>query len=69
MNTVDVAQQRVSLQLKKSAVLCRDTRVQLSDLAVGTVISGRLKNVTAFGVFIEVSHSLVSGLCHKSEVY
>ncbi|KAI9852213.1 MAG: rRNA biogenesis protein rrp5 [Thelocarpon superellum] len=39
------------------------------DISVGQVVTGKVRKVEAFGVFIVVDHSAnVSGLCHRSEI-
>lgn len=44
-------------------------QIQLSDLKVGQVITGRIKKVMDFGVFIQVDGSTnLSGLCHKTQI-
>ncbi|KAF3677394.1 putative histone-lysine N-methyltransferase ATXR4-like [Capsicum annuum] len=40
----------------------------LSDLTVGNVISGRVKRVEPYGLFITVDHTNLVGLCHVSEI-
>ncbi|XP_047264724.1 rRNA biogenesis protein RRP5 [Capsicum annuum] len=40
----------------------------LSNLTVGNVISGRVKRVEPYGLFITVDHTNLVGLCHVSEI-
>ncbi|KAM3246622.1 rRNA biogeneis protein RRP5 [Capsicum annuum] len=40
----------------------------LSNLTVGNVISGRVKRVEPYGLFITVDHTNLVGLCHISEI-
>ncbi|KAF8745274.1 S1 RNA binding domain, partial [Rhizoctonia solani] len=42
--------------------------VGLSDFQVGQKVEGRIKRVADFGIFIEISGTKISGLCHKSEI-
>ncbi|EIW86889.1 hypothetical protein CONPUDRAFT_115715 [Coniophora puteana RWD-64-598 SS2] len=40
----------------------------LNDLHEGQKVKGRIKRIEAYGLFIEVEGSKISGLCHKSEL-
>ncbi|CAE6455083.1 unnamed protein product [Rhizoctonia solani] len=42
--------------------------VGLSDFQVGQKVEGRVKSVMDFGIFIEITGTKISGLCHKSEI-
>ncbi len=42
--------------------------VGLEDLQEGQTVSGRVKRVEGFGVFITLAGSGLTGLCHISEV-
>lgn len=68
--TVDATTGRVQMSLKPSVV--SDDYVpllSLSDLAVGQIVTGKVRKVEEFGVFIVIDHSHnVSGLCHRSEM-
>jgi len=67
---VDATTRRVQMSLKPSVV--SDDYVpllSLSDLEVGQILTGKVRKVEEFGVFIVVDHSHnVSGLCHRSEM-
>jgi rRNA biogenesis protein RRP5 len=41
---------------------------QINGYRIGQVVDGVIKKIETYGVFIEVSGTRVSGLCHKSEV-
>ncbi|KAH9081576.1 nucleic acid-binding protein, partial [Lactarius deliciosus] len=40
----------------------------LSDFQEGQKVKGRIKKIEAYGLFIEIEGTKVSGLCHKSEL-
>jgi len=46
----------------------KSSSLSLSDLHEGQKVDGRIKRVEAYGLFIEIEGSKLSGLCHKSEV-
>ena len=46
----------------------KSSSLSLADLHEGQKVDGRIKRVEAYGLFIEVEGSKLSGLCHKSEV-
>lgn len=63
----------VQMSLRPSAisgkVIQGRPRAQLADLKEGQIITGRIKGVVEFGVFIQMDRAVnVSGLCHKSEI-
>ncbi|OBT77441.1 hypothetical protein VF21_04208 [Pseudogymnoascus sp. 05NY08] len=66
----DPALNHVQLSLK-SSVVDNDyvALISLNDLEVGQTITGKIRKVEDFGVFIVVDGSMnVSGLCHRSEM-
>ena len=44
--------------------------VTFEDLQEGAVVSGKVRNVHAYGIFVTVNHSekKLAGLCHISQV-
>ncbi|KAI9840320.1 MAG: rRNA biogenesis protein rrp5 [Sclerophora amabilis] len=67
---VDAILNHVQLSLKNS-IVDKDyiPPITFNDLAVGQIITGKVRKVEDFGVFIVVDGSSnVSGLCHRSEV-
>lgn len=59
----------VEMSLRPSAISGKGKQTQLADFKEGQVVSGRVKVVMEYGVFIEVDGAVnVSGLCHKSEI-
>ncbi|TFY72409.1 hypothetical protein EVG20_g579 [Dentipellis fragilis] len=54
----------------RSGDLARSTKpsLSLSDLHEGQKIEGRVKKIEAYGLFIEIEGSKLTGLCHKSEL-
>lgn len=49
------------------APMTRRHVTRLSDLAIGSIVKGRVQNVVDFGVFVDIGLK-VSGLIHKSEL-
>ncbi|KAI9824997.1 MAG: hypothetical protein M1819_000626 [Sarea resinae] len=67
---VDPLLNHVQMSLK-SSIIEKDYKAPIgfNDLQVGQVITGKIRKVEDFGVFIVVDGSAnVSGLCHKSEM-
>lgn len=59
----------VEMSLRPSAISGKSKQTQLADIKEGQVVSGRVKVVMEYGVFIEIDGMVnVSGLCHKSEI-
>ena len=68
--TVDPLLHHIQMSLKQS-VLSKDYRPPLTyaDVVVGQVLTGKIRKVEDFGVFIVADNSAnVSGLCHRSEI-
>lgn len=66
----DPDSKHIQLSLK-SSVVENDYKAPLSfnDIKIGQVITGKIRKVEDFGVFIVVDHSSnVSGLCHRTEM-
>jgi len=67
---VDTTLHHIQLSLKRS-VLDKDYVAPLTyaDMHVGRIVTGKIRKVEDFGVFIVVDNSShVSGLCHRSEM-
>lgn len=67
---VDENLNHIQLSLK-SSVLDKDyvPPITFNDLQVGQIVTGKIRKVEDFGVFIVVDGSMnVSGLCHRSEM-
>jgi uncharacterized protein len=47
--------------------MTRKQVTKLSDLAIGSVVKGKVQNVVDFGAFVDIGLK-VSGLIHKSEL-
>lgn len=70
ITAIDVAAGQVNLSLKASTI-DNDYKPPkiLSDFIEGEVVTGRVRKVEDFGVFIVIDNtSNVSGLCHRSEM-
>ncbi|KAL8939535.1 MAG: hypothetical protein Q9211_002692 [Gyalolechia sp. 1 TL-2023] len=67
---VDAALNHVQMSLKKSHVDKNyKPPLTFTDIAVGQTITGKIRKVEDFGVFIVVDNSAnVSGLCHKTQM-
>ena len=67
---VDPVLHHIQMSLKES-VLSKDYQTPLTyaDMEVGQIITGKIRKVEDFGVFVVVDNSAnVSGLCHRSEI-
>ncbi|KAF2808994.1 nucleic acid-binding protein [Mytilinidion resinicola] len=70
ITSIDTKKKQISLSLKAS-VLVDDyvPPVEFNDLKKGDIVTGKVRKVQDFGVFIVVDNSNnVSGLCHRSEI-
>ena len=67
---IDTSLNRVHLSLKQSHIDSNyKAPLVFTDMEVGKVITGKIRKVEDFGVFIVVDESLnVSGLCHRTEL-
>ena len=67
--SVDTVNKKVELSFR-SGNLSKSTRptLSMSDFQAGQKVSGRVKKIEDYGLFIEIEGTKVSGLCHKSEV-
>jgi rRNA biogenesis protein RRP5 len=68
--TVDKAQKHIEMTLKMSLVDPDKAkrRLLLDDLKVDMIVTGRVKKIEKYGIFVKLDDSNVSGLCHISEV-
>lgn len=68
--SVDEAAERIDMSLKESVV--EKDYVPLTtfhDIKEGQILTGKVRKVESYGVFIEIDHSAnVRGLCHRSEM-
>ena len=68
---LDTVLNHIQMSLKHTVIDNEDYHPPLtySDIKLGQVVTGKIRKVEDFGVFIDVDNSAhVSGLCHKSEV-
>ncbi|KAG0334330.1 rRNA biogenesis protein rrp5 [Podila humilis] len=66
---VNEARNQIELTLKASQIDPSIKAVQtLADFQKGQKVKGTIKAVKDIGVFIKIDHSIVSGLCHISEI-
>ncbi|MCD7455828.1 hypothetical protein HAX54_029751 [Datura stramonium] len=68
--SVEPLSKRVEVTLRTSSPVGapKSGEDALSNLTVGDVISGRVKRVEPYGLFITVDHTNLVGLCHVSEI-
>ena len=67
---IDSGLGQVRMSLKKS-LLTKDYKapITLNDLKVGQIVTGKVRKVEEYGVFVVVDDAVnVSGLCHRSEL-
>ena len=67
---IDKPNKRIELTLKESVVSPETAKkvIQWSDLSKGQKVTGTIKGIEEFGVFIRIDNSNISGLCHKMEL-
>jgi rRNA biogenesis protein RRP5 len=56
------------MSLKKTVIDPTLKKLDYSDLTPGMRVTGIVKNIQPFGIFINIDDSSISGLCHISEV-
>ena len=66
MKVIDLSRQRHNIVLSRRVWLEEQRTKLLNTLAVGQYLNGVVKNVTAFGVFVDLGG--VDGLLRKSEM-
>ncbi|XP_016442839.2 rRNA biogenesis protein RRP5 [Nicotiana tabacum] len=68
--SVELLSKRVEVTLRTSSAVgaSKSDKDALSNLTVGDVISGRVKRVEPYGLFILVDNTNMVGLCHVSEI-
>ena len=66
--SIDTERNQVELTLKKSALDPNCKRITIEDLEAETIVSGEVKKIEKFGMFILIDNSPIRGLCHISEV-
>jgi predicted RNA-binding protein with RPS1 domain len=65
ITSIDVVNQRISLSMKE--LLPNEWEEYANAHGVGDIATGKITNVTDFGVFVELAPG-VEGLCHISEI-
>jgi rRNA biogenesis protein RRP5 len=65
---VDVEKKQVELTFRTGELSKLKSSLTLADLCQGQKIEGRVKKIEDYGLFIQITDSKLSGLCHKSEV-
>ncbi|GAX80532.1 hypothetical protein CEUSTIGMA_g7970.t1 [Chlamydomonas eustigma] len=67
-SVVSIKDGRLELSLRTVDPNKKASLVSLSDLAVGQIVSGRVRRVEAYGVFVDVVGCNTAGLAHVSEL-
>ncbi|KAI9366055.1 hypothetical protein DFJ73DRAFT_955849 [Zopfochytrium polystomum] len=77
---ISATQGRIEMSLKRTAIdpnytftpvrkiPKREQGIKLEDVKTGSVVKGSIKALAAFGVFIQIDGSRVSGLCHMNDL-
>ncbi|XP_059646446.1 rRNA biogenesis protein RRP5 [Cornus florida] len=68
--SVEPLSKRVEVSLKTSSAIHapKSGINDLSNIRIGDVISGRIKRIEPYGLFITIDHTNMVGLCHVSEL-
>ncbi|KAJ6870677.1 rRNA biogenesis protein RRP5 [Populus alba x Populus x berolinensis] len=67
--SVEHLSKRIEVTLKSSlSNVSKSEKSDLSRLHVGEIISGRIKRVESYGLFIALDHTNLVGLCHVSQL-
>ncbi|KAL3569243.1 hypothetical protein D5086_029133 [Populus alba] len=67
--SVEHLSKRIEVTLKSSVSnVSKSEKSDLSRLHVGEIISGRIKRVESYGLFIALDHTNLVGLCHVSQL-
>jgi rRNA biogenesis protein RRP5 len=64
---VDTEGKKVEMSFR-SGDLTRPGSLKEADLTSGQVVSGIIKRIEDYGLFIQIEGTKLTGLCHKSEV-
>ena len=65
---VDLSKNQIELSLKQSSIDPKMKLLDYSDLEPKTIMSGTVRKIEAFGLFIQLDNSNIRGLCHITEV-
>ncbi|XP_004303371.1 PREDICTED: protein RRP5 homolog [Fragaria vesca subsp. vesca] len=70
VSSVEPLSKRVEVTLKSlsASSLSQSAKNNLDSLQVGDIISGRVKRLESYGIFITIDNTNVVGLCHVSEL-
>jgi rRNA biogenesis protein RRP5 len=67
--SVDAGRKQIEMRLRSTDAVKRGPdEVTFADLQAGAVVPCVIKRMAAYGCFLRIDKSSVSGLCHKSEV-
>jgi rRNA biogenesis protein RRP5 len=65
---IDANNKQIELSLKKSSIDPSFKLLTIQDLKPEMIVSGEVKKIESFGMFILIDNSSIRGLCHISEV-
>ncbi|EPS59007.1 hypothetical protein M569_15804, partial [Genlisea aurea] len=68
VRSVEPLSKRVEVTLRTSSVDRGSDVISFDHVSAGTIISGRIKRVESFGLFISIDNTNIVGLCHISEI-
>ncbi|KAK0481607.1 hypothetical protein IW261DRAFT_1550697 [Armillaria novae-zelandiae] len=66
--SVDASTKKVEMTFRSNDMSRKSTSLSYGDLQKGQKISGTIKKIEEYGIFIQIESSKLSGLCHKSEL-
>ncbi|CAL1695136.1 unnamed protein product [Somion occarium] len=66
--SVDLEKKQVEMSFRSSDAKASQPTLQISDLSEGAKVTGTVKKIEDYGLFIEIEGSKLRGLCHKSEL-
>ncbi|KAK0246373.1 hypothetical protein EDD85DRAFT_966662 [Armillaria nabsnona] len=66
--SVDTSTKKVEMTFRSNDLSRKSTSLSYGDLQKGQKISGTIKKIEEYGLFIQIESSKLSGLCHKSEL-
>ncbi|PBK76689.1 U3 snoRNP-associated protein Rrp5 [Armillaria solidipes] len=66
--SVDTGTKKVEMTFRSNDLSRKSTSLSYGDLQKGQKISGTIKKIEEYGLFIQIESSKLSGLCHKSEL-
>ncbi|KAK0466399.1 uncharacterized protein EV420DRAFT_1617656 [Desarmillaria tabescens] len=66
--SIDTNTKKVEMTFRSNDLSRKSSSLSYGDLQKGQKISGTIKKIEEYGLFIQIESSKLSGLCHKSEL-